>query len=67
MRLPTDVEAIYLKQLRSKVEIPENIGKIISIDIETGEFAVDADPLVTGTQLLAPMCQTKVRVILILK
>jgi hypothetical protein len=31
-------EAIYSEDLRSHVETEENIGKIISIDIETKEY-----------------------------
>ena len=33
-------EAIYEEQLRSVVEIEENLGKIVMIDIESGDFAV---------------------------
>ncbi len=46
-------EEIYEEQLRAQVETEENIGKIISIDIETGDFEIDKDPLVTGTRLQA--------------
>ncbi len=35
------------------METEENIGKIISIDIETGEYEIDADPIVTGRRLQA--------------
>ncbi len=40
-------EAIYAESLRAYVEIPENIGKIISIDIETGDYEL-ADDLLAG-------------------
>jgi N12 class adenine-specific DNA methylase len=40
-------EAIYAENLRAQVEIPENIGKIISIDIETGDYEL-ADDLLAG-------------------
>jgi hypothetical protein len=33
---------IYEKQLRAKLE-PDNIGKFLVIDIETGEYEMDAD------------------------
>ena len=46
-------EAIYAQNLRSKVETEGNIGKIISIDIETEDYEIDEDPLVTGARLLA--------------
>ena len=44
-------EAIYEQDLRNTVETEENIGKIISIDIETGDYEIDTDPLVTGRRL----------------
>jgi hypothetical protein len=36
-------KAIYENQIRAKVETQENIGKIISIDIETGDYEIDSD------------------------
>jgi hypothetical protein len=39
-------KAIYENQIRAKVETQENIGKIISIDIETGDCEIDSDLLV---------------------
>jgi hypothetical protein len=42
-------EAIYVELLRSQVETEENIGKIISIDIETQDYEFsEADDLLTG-------------------
>jgi hypothetical protein len=38
-------EDLYEQRLRAVVETPENIGKIISIDIETGDYEIDADPV----------------------
>ena len=35
---------IYAKQLRAKLE-PQNIGKFLVIDIETGEYEMDEDDL----------------------
>jgi hypothetical protein len=32
---------IYEKSIRQEVEIQENIGNMVIIDIETGEYAVD--------------------------
>ena len=45
-------EELYANRLREEVETEANIGKIISIDIETGSYAIDDDPIVTGRQLL---------------
>lgn len=42
---------IYENSIRPLVEIPENIGKIISINIETGEYDIDDDLLVTSRRL----------------
>lgn len=44
---------IYQKRIRPQVETVENIGKIISIDVETGEYAIGTDPLITSRQLQA--------------
>ena len=32
---------LYEKQLREQVETEENIGKLISIDIDTGDYEID--------------------------
>jgi hypothetical protein len=40
-------QAIYEERLRPLVEIEENIGKIISIDVESGDYEI-ADDLVTA-------------------
>jgi hypothetical protein len=46
-------EAIYAERLRSHVETEENIGKIISIDIETQDYEFsEADDLLTGAMRL---------------
>ena len=36
-------EEIYQKDLRSLIEIRENIGKLISIDVETGDYEIGTD------------------------
>jgi hypothetical protein len=46
-------EQIYAESLREIVETEENIGKIIIIDIETGEYEVDASSLVANRRALA--------------
>jgi hypothetical protein len=33
-------QELYERHIRSQVEVAENIGKIVSIDIETGEYEV---------------------------
>ena len=42
---------LYDSQIRSQVEIPENIGKIASINIETGEYEIGDDLLITSQRL----------------
>jgi hypothetical protein len=42
---------IYDSSIRSQVETSENIGKIVSINVETGEYEVGDDLLVTSLQL----------------
>jgi len=42
---------IYEKQIRARVETQENIGKIISIDIESGDYEIDSDLLATCRRL----------------
>jgi hypothetical protein len=44
--------AIYEKQVRPRVEAG-NHGKIVAIDIETGEFELAEDPLLATDQLLS--------------
>ena len=43
---------LYDYQIRSQVEIPENIGKIASINIETGEYEIGDDLLITTSRRL---------------
>ena len=45
-------QAIYEQRVRSQVE-KGNIGRIVAIDIETGEFEVADDPLAASDQLFA--------------
>jgi hypothetical protein len=44
---------IYEQQIRAQVETAENIGKIISIDIESGDYEIDDDLLITCHRLQA--------------
>ena len=41
----------HYKNLRIQVEVAENIGKIIAIDIETGDYEIGDDLLSTSLQL----------------
>jgi len=45
-------EALYMEHIRDKVH-PQHQGKFLVIDIETGEYEIDADDLVATKQLLA--------------
>lgn len=42
---------LYQNIIRLRVETPENIGKIISMNVETGEYEIDDDLLVTTLRL----------------
>jgi hypothetical protein len=42
---------LYEQTIRSQVETPENIGKMVIIDVETGEYGVDATGLETSRRL----------------
>ncbi len=46
-------QELYEQQIRTQVETPENIGRIISIDIETGDYEVGDDLITTGERLFA--------------
>ncbi len=43
----------YEQKLRPLVETSENIGKIISIDVETGDYAIGDDLMSAGDAVLA--------------
>jgi hypothetical protein len=45
-------EALYEQKIRALVATEENIGKILSIDIETGEYAIGDDGIETTDRLL---------------
>ena len=46
-------EEIYAQRVRSAVESDENIGKLVSIDIETGAYELGDDVLETARKLHA--------------
>ncbi|MCX6378516.1 MAG: hypothetical protein NT023_03430 [Armatimonadetes bacterium] len=43
-------DSLY-EQIRLTVETAENIGNIVSIDVETGDYEIDADVLQAGRRL----------------
>ena len=44
---------LYEQTIRSHVETPDNIGKMVIIDVETGDYGVDATGLETSRRLHA--------------
>ncbi len=44
---------LYQGKIRAQVETEANIGKIVSIDVNSGDYEVDADLLTAGDRLLA--------------
>lgn len=44
---------LYEKTIRAQVETEENIGKIIAINVETGDYVIGDDLIVTSRQLQA--------------
>jgi hypothetical protein len=46
-------EAIYAERLRANLETPENIGKIVVIDVDSGDCEVDNSGLNASHRLRA--------------
>ena len=46
-------KALYEQSIRPQVETEENIGRMVVIDIETGDFAVDEQGIESSRQLQA--------------
>jgi hypothetical protein len=44
-------EEMYEESIRPSLENEQNIGRIVSIDIETGDYEVGDDPVVTAGRL----------------
>ena len=44
-------QIFYENEIRRQVETPDNIGKIISIDIETGNYEIDDNLLESSRRL----------------
>jgi hypothetical protein len=46
-------QALYDERIRAIVETPENIGKVVAIDVETGNYEIADDGLATARSLRA--------------
>jgi hypothetical protein len=46
-------EEMYQREIRAKVETDDNIGKVLVLDIETGEYEIDEENLVAAKRLKA--------------
>lgn len=46
-------QELYRQEIRAKVETEENIGRMIAIDIETGDYAIADDPIVAADRIFA--------------
>ncbi len=44
---------LYEGKIRSLVETDDNIGKVVSIDVETGDYAIADDLIAAGDQVFA--------------
>lgn len=44
---------LYEGGIRARVETSENIGKILVLDVETGEYEIDASGIVANQRALA--------------
>jgi hypothetical protein len=44
---------LYEQAIRARVESAENIGKVISIDVETGDYEIGDDPVANSRGLHA--------------
>ena len=44
-------EEIYAARLRERLETEENMGKILVIDIETGDYEIDTDDVAATDRL----------------
>jgi hypothetical protein len=46
-------EEWYTKHLRDKVETADNLGKILVIDTDTGEYEIDSDEIAASRRAMA--------------
>jgi hypothetical protein len=52
-------DRLYENSIRAKVELSENIGKMVIIDIETGDYEVDKNGLQAAKRLNARLENTR--------
>lgn len=55
-------DAIYEREIREKLK-PEDVGKFVAIDIETGEHEIDSEELAAGDRLLARLPDAQIWVV----
>ena len=46
-------KALYASRLRDRIETTENIGKIVAIDVETGDYEIGDDLVLPSLRLRA--------------
>jgi hypothetical protein len=46
-------DGLYERDIAPVVEKPENEGKFVAVDIETGDFEIDSDELTASNRLAA--------------
>jgi hypothetical protein len=46
-------EEIYEQKLRKRLETDENIGKVLIIDVDTGDYEMDSDEIAATHRALA--------------
>lgn len=46
-------DELYEREIRARVETDENVGRIVSLDVETGDYEVGDDPLETAQRVHA--------------
>lgn len=46
-------EELYALRLRDRLETAERVGKVVVIDIETGEYEIDDEPMPASHRLRA--------------
>ena len=44
-------EAIYQTRLRAQLETPENLGKVLVIDVESGNYEIGEDHITVSNRL----------------
>ena len=44
-------KSLYESQIRSRVELPENVGKIVALDTQSADFELDSDLVAAGDRL----------------